>query len=180
MAKLYDMANMTVASAPGTGTIALGAPASADGVTYLSFAQAGAQTGDVVSYRIRDGANWELGRGTYTAAGLTLTRAPLWSSAGAATAINASAAASVFISVLAEDVTGGPFLPLTGGTLTGALNINAAAGNWATLGMRAPTGNRNVIQAYVNATQRWEIDLGDGSAESTGNVGSNFRHRALY
>ena len=125
MAKLYDMANMTVASAPGTGTIALGAPASADGVTYLSFAQAGAQTGDVVSYRIRDGANWELGRGTYTAAGLTLTRAPLWSSAGAATAINASAAASVFISVLAEDVTGGPFLSLSGGTLTGALVINA-------------------------------------------------------
>ena len=97
MAKLYDMANMTVASAPGLMAARLRGRSRQRRWCNLSvsFAQAGAQTGDVVSYRIRDGANWELGRGTYTAAGLTLTRAPLWSSAGAATAINASAAAQL-------------------------------------------------------------------------------------
>jgi hypothetical protein len=58
MAKLYDMAQMSVTSVAtaGTGTITLGAAAVADRITYLTFAQAGVANNDVVSYRIRDGA----------------------------------------------------------------------------------------------------------------------------
>jgi hypothetical protein len=103
MAKLYSMAQMTVSAAPGTGTISLGAAAAADGITYQTFAQAGIQNADVVSYRIRDGAAWEVGRGTYTATGTTLSRGLLFSSTGAL--IAATAAALVSIDSLGEDFT---------------------------------------------------------------------------
>jgi hypothetical protein len=101
---LYDMAQMTVALAPGTGSITLGAAAVADGITYLTFAAAGVQNNDVVSYRIADPPAWEIGRGAYTATGPILGRGLLKSSTGSL--ISASAAALVSIVALAED-----FLP---------------------------------------------------------------------
>ncbi len=99
MARLVNRAGMTVAGAPGAGTITLGGALSA----YQSFATAGVRDGDVVSYEIEDGSSWELGRGTYAAAGLTLTRAPTDSSNGGA-AITASAAAVVYVTALADDI----------------------------------------------------------------------------
>ena len=62
MAKLYNLARMTTATT-GAGTITLGSAVSG----FLSFAGAGAANGDVVSYGILDGANSEVGTGTYTA-----------------------------------------------------------------------------------------------------------------
>lgn len=98
MAKLYNLARMTTATT-GTGTITLGSAVSG----YLTFAQAGISNADVVSYAISDGANSEIGTGTYTSAGTTLTRT-VTKSTNSNTAINLSGSAQVFITPRAEDL----------------------------------------------------------------------------
>lgn len=98
MLKLANRAKMTTATT-GTGTITLGSAASG----YQSFAAAGVVDGDVVRYVIEDGTNWEIGQGTYTASGTTLSRTVLESS-NSDNAISLSGSASVFISAAAEDV----------------------------------------------------------------------------
>jgi hypothetical protein len=92
MAKLYNLARVSTATS-GTGTITLGAAVSG----YLTFALAGVSDADVVDYAIKDGANSEIGTGTYTAAGTTLTRTVL-KSTNSNNAISLSGSAEVFIS----------------------------------------------------------------------------------
>lgn len=99
MAKLFNRARMTVSGTPGTGTITLGSAQSG----FQSFAAAGVANGDTVSYVIEDGANWEVGQGTYTASGTTLSRGPL-SSSNSNNAISATSNATVFLSALASDL----------------------------------------------------------------------------
>jgi len=101
MATPYDMAQMTVTGTPGTGTITLNAAVSG----YQTFAAAGVPNGATVSYGITDGTNWEVGRGTYTTSGTTLTRGPIFSSNSNA-AISATSAATIRVTLLAEDLTG--------------------------------------------------------------------------
>lgn len=105
MAKiLYNLARMSTATT-GTGTITLGSAAASGGVTFLSFAAAGVQNGDTVTYAIADYGNGgvEIGRGVYTSSGTTLTRTVLVSS-NSNTAINLSGNAQVFITAAAEDL----------------------------------------------------------------------------
>src|ERR1700739_4868169 len=97
---LVNRARMTVSGTPGTGTITLLAAATG----YITFATAGIADGDIVSYVIEDGINWEAGQGTYTASGTTLARTTiLASSAGGTTAISATSAAQVYLTALAGD-----------------------------------------------------------------------------
>jgi hypothetical protein len=98
MSKLYDLARMTTATT-GTGTITLGSAVSG----FLSFSGAGVSDGDVVSYGIKDGANSEVGTGTYTASGTTLSRTVTKSTNGNS-AISLSGTAEVYITLRAEDV----------------------------------------------------------------------------
>lgn len=98
LSKFYDRAKMTTATT-GAGTITLGVASSA----YQSFAAAGVQDGEQVSYVIEDGTAWEVGTGVYTASGTTLTRTPLFSSNSNA-AISLSGSATVAITILAEDI----------------------------------------------------------------------------
>lgn len=99
MAKLYNLARMTTATT-GTGTVTLGSAVS----SYLTFAGAGVQNGDVVTYVIEEGANREIGRGTYTSSGTTLSRdTVLNSTAGGTTKITLAGAATVFIDAAAQD-----------------------------------------------------------------------------
>jgi hypothetical protein len=98
MTDLVNRAKMTTATT-GTGTITLGSAESG----YQSFAAAGVADGDVVRYVIEDGASWEIGLGTYTATGTTLSRNPSESSNGGA-AINLTGEAVVFVSAGKEEL----------------------------------------------------------------------------
>lgn len=97
MTKLVNRAKMTTATT-GTGTITLGSAVNG----YQSFASAGVVNADVVRYVIEDGTSWEIGTGTYTASGTTLSRTPSESSAGGA-AISLSGNAQVFIAAVVAD-----------------------------------------------------------------------------
>jgi hypothetical protein len=98
---LLDRVEMTVASAPGTGTITLGSAV----VGYQSFSGAGAVNNGVYSYLLKDGNNWEYGRGTYTTSGTLFARTTIINSIlGVATPINASSSTIVAIVALAEDL----------------------------------------------------------------------------
>lgn len=89
--KLYDLARMSTTTT-GTGTITLGSAVSG----FLSFAAAGVSNGDIVGYAISDGANSEVGYGTYTTSGTTLTRTVIKSTNSDST-ISLSGSAEVFI-----------------------------------------------------------------------------------
>lgn len=97
MAKLFNLAQMTTATA-GTGTITLGSAVA----PFITFAAAGVQNNDVVAYSIIDGANSEMGYGTYSAAGPTLTRNLRKSSTGAL--LNLSGSAIVRLTPGREDI----------------------------------------------------------------------------
>ena len=86
-------------STTGTGTITLGS--AADG--FQTFAQGGITNGQVVRYVITDGSAFEIGTGTYTHSGTTLSRTLLSSSTGSL--LNLSGSAIVFISPSASDLT---------------------------------------------------------------------------
>lgn len=94
---LYNLARVTTTTT-GTGTITLGA--AVDG--FKDFATAGVTDGQVVTYSVRDGNNSEVGRGTYTASGTTLTRTVL-SSTNSNNPIDLSGSAEVIITAAAED-----------------------------------------------------------------------------
>jgi hypothetical protein len=98
MVKLVNRAKMSTATT-GTGTITLGTSESG----YQSFADAGVVDGDVVRYVIEDGVNWEIGTGTYTASGTTLTRT-VSESSNAGAAITLTGTAVVFVSTSQYDV----------------------------------------------------------------------------
>jgi hypothetical protein len=112
MVKLVNRAKMSTATT-GTGTITLGSAESG----YQSFADAGVADGETVRYVIEDGTAWEIGTGTYTASGTTLSRTVTESSNSDA-AINLSGSAVVFATAAAADVMNTTNPAVTAGTIT--------------------------------------------------------------
>jgi hypothetical protein len=89
--KLYNLARVST-STTGTGAITLGSAVTG----FLTFAASGVSDGEVVYYGIRDGVSSEVGYGTYTSSGTTLTRTVL-KSTNSDNAISLSGSAEVFI-----------------------------------------------------------------------------------
>lgn len=88
-------------STTGTGTLTL--TGASDG--FQSFSVIG--DGNTTYYAIISGNDWEVGIGTYTASGTTLSRDTVLESSNSGSAINLTAAAEVFVTYPAEkSVTG--------------------------------------------------------------------------
>lgn len=115
MATLVNRAKVSTATT-GTGTITLG---TAEG-GYLSFADAGVSDGDTVRYVIEEGNNFEIGTGTYTASGTTLSRTPSESSKADNTAITLAGEAVVYIAATKDDFVNA----VEGGTFTGNVDFS--------------------------------------------------------
>lgn len=131
MTKLVNRAKMSTATT-GTGTITLGSALTG----YQTFTAAGVANAEVVRYVIEDGSAWEIGTGTYTSTGTTLSRTPSQSSNGGA-AINLSGTAVVFITAVVADILQ-PDNNLSDLLSASAARTNLGLGTAAT--MTGPTG----------------------------------------
>lgn len=87
MGQLLNRAKVNTATT-GTGTVTLGAAVAAN---FQTWASAGAVNAQVYSYLIEDGAAWEVGIGTYTSSGTTLSRTLIESSTGSLLTLTGSA-----------------------------------------------------------------------------------------
>jgi hypothetical protein len=75
--------------------------------------------------------------------------------------------------VVANTFGSGAYLPLTGGTLNGWLTIAPSAG-WPAVTLTKTDGTGAQLIGATGDSLRWGALLGDGTAESGGNAGSNF------
>jgi len=141
-------------SSPGTGTVTLLGAATG----FASFAVIG--DGNSTYYCIADqsGANWEVGIGTYTASGTTLSRDTILSnSAGTTSAINfASGNQDVFVTYPAERSyfgVGNQSIAINNTTITGDTTIPTATNGLSVGTITVQTG----ASVVVPASQKWVV-----------------------
>lgn len=101
MAKFFNRVKVTITST-GTGSVTCGTAMAG----FQSLADASVANADVVRYTIIDGNSYESGTGTVTLSGSTysISRGPSVSSESNNSAIDVTANASLFLTMLAEDV----------------------------------------------------------------------------
>lgn len=119
MVTLVNRAKMAT-STTGTGTITLGSAVTG----FQTFADAGITNGMTVRYVIENGDNFEIGSGTYTASGTTLSRT-VSESSNSNNALNLSGSSEVFLTAIAADIDAK--LDKSGGTMTGVLAMGSNA-----------------------------------------------------
>ena len=162
MAVLKNRAKMST-STTGTGTITLGSAESG----YQTFADAGVANADVVRYVIEDGNNWEIGTGTYTATGTTLSRTVSESSNSDA-AINLSGSATVFIGATAEDIPA-----LYAANPSSATDPVATGANAVAIGDTSVASGADSISlgSDTEAKASFSVALGQGATAETNCIG---------
>jgi len=151
-----------------TGTTAITLAGAATGYQTFSSAVGNANT---TYYTIADqtGANWEVGIGTYTTIGNTLSRDTVLASSNAgALVVFLTGTKDVFVTYPAERAlyTGGPLGTPSSGTLT-----NATGYTYANLSGTVPTWNQNTTgtAAGLSAT----LAVGSGGTGATTLAGAN-------
>jgi hypothetical protein len=127
-------------STTGTGTITLGSAESG----YQTFAAAGITNGQTVRYVVEDGSDFEIGSGTYTSSGTTLTRS-VTESSNSDNAIVLSGGAKVFLAATVADlyINDGASTLTTTGVITGGTveaTSDTAAGDNAAMGYTSAEG----------------------------------------
>jgi len=145
-----------------TGTTAITLAGAATGYQTFSSAVGNANT---TYYTIADqtGANWEVGIGTYTSSGNTLSRDTILASSNAGSLVTFTAGTKdVFVTYPAERAlyTGGPLGTPSSGTLT-----NATGYTYVNLSGTVPTWNQNTTGNATTATTATNVAGG-----SAGNV----------
>ena len=147
---VYDRVQETTATT-GTGSITLGGAVAG----YQSFAVVG--NGNTTFYCIVNGTAWEVGIGTYSTTGPTLTRTTVLStSTGTASPITLSGASNVFVTYPAEksvnrDANGNVNISYTPNVATniGALNVGDGTYSTSATGQLASFASADATYANV-------------------------------
>jgi len=144
-------------STTGTGTITLGSAVAG----FQTFADGGISNGDVVRYTIIDGTAFEIGTGTYTSSGTTLSRTLTESSTGALLNLSGSGV-EVFITAANED--------LVLKDSSGNVGIGTISPSYALVVAKTTTGT-HAIDAVNNTTGAGStrLILRNPSSDTNGN-----------
>lgn len=147
---IADRVQETTATA-GTGTITLAGAVSG----FQSFSVIG--NGNTTYYTIVNGSNWEVGLGTYSTSGPTLSRTTILSSSNAGSAITLSGTSTVFCTYPAgraveKDATNN--FTLDAGTATTAALAFVSGSNLTTASAGAMEYDGKVFYATPQGTQR--------------------------
>lgn len=173
-------------STTGTGTLTLAGAATG----FQSFSVVG--NGNTTYYTITDGTDWEVGIGTYTASGTTLSRDTVLSSSNSGSAVNLGAGSKdVFVTAPASQVTAMRVWVNFDGTGTVAihdsLNVSSVTDNGTgdytvNFSITMPDANFGIMATAGRGAAGGEGIIGPGGANPTTTSvrvqGSNYQNTA--
>lgn len=136
-------------------------------IATTAFVQAAVTAGAVTSFNTRTGAI-TLTSADITSAGGALLASPTFTGTPAAP----TAVAGTNTTQLATTAFVHGYLPLTGGTLTGSLAQTGTAPSIAL--NKSASAQASAVYGQTAGSNRWAIELGNATAETGSNAGSNF------